>query len=340
MGASFGMPSFFWFFVDLFRRDRSQPMMKPRPLDRNKLKRYSILDRPSKVSMKEAAALCEKGRSFSDFVEGLPDVLQARKLLELADAVVAAIRSGKPVLAMFGAHLVKTGLSPLVCQALREGWITYAATNGAGTIHDLELARFGVTSEEVADSLEDGSFGMAAETGQEWNEAIRRGYEKGVGAGEAIGRWISERGGPYAAQSISATAVEVGRPLTAHVAIGTDIVHGHPEADGAAIGGASYRDFEALCERVALLNGGGVVLNIGSAVILPEVFLKALSVARNLAGPVADFTTANLDMIRHYRPTQNVLSRPTRSSGRALELVGPHEILVPLLFQTVCEKTA
>jgi hypothetical protein len=314
--------------------------MIPPKLDRNKLSRYSIRDRASKVSIDQSAALCRKGRSFSEFIEALPDLLQAQRLRELADAVVAAIRNGKPVLALFGAHLVKTGLSPIICQALREGWITYAATNGAGTIHDLELARFGITSEEVGDALEDGSFGMAEETGKEWNGAVRKGFAEGLGTGEAIGRWIRDQGGPHVEGSICATAIEVGRPLSAHVAIGTDIVHGHPEADGAAIGATSYRDFESLCSRIALLDGGGVVLNIGSAVILPEVFLKALSVARNLAGPVGDFTAANLDMIRHYRPTQNVLSRPTRNSGRALEIVGPHEILVPLLFQLVCEKTA
>lgn len=310
-------------------------------LDRTRLKRYSIEDRPSKVDDSLSGAPVAAGASFAEFLQSLPNILQARTLLDLIDAMAAAIRAGKPVLVLYGAHLVKTGLTPIICQALKEGWITFAASNGAGSIHDLELARFGQTSEDVAEALEDGSFGMAIETGTEWNQAVTAGRDRGLGLGDAIGAWIAEknsRGG--GGDSIMETAHRLGRPVTVHVAIGTDITHAHPEADGAAIGATTFRDFETLCERVCGLNEGGVVLNIGSAVILPEVFLKALGVARNLAGPVQSFTAANLDMNRHYRPTQNVLLRPTRNSGKALEVIGPHEILVPILFRGICEKLA
>lgn len=310
-------------------------------LDRTRLKRYSIKDRPSKVDDSQSAGSVAAGGSFADFLRSIPKVLQANALLELIDAVTAAIRAGKPILVLYGAHLVKTGLTPIICQALSEGWITFAASNGAGSIHDLELARFGRTSEDVAESLEDGSFGMAVETGTEWNRAVIAGRDRGLGLGDAIGAWIAEKNSEGGGgDSIMETAHRLGRPVTVHVAIGTDITHAHPEADGAAIGETSFRDFETLCERVCGLNEGGVVLNIGSAVILPEVFLKALGVARNLAGPVGSFTAANLDMNRHYRPTQNVLLRPTRSSGKALEVNGPHEILVPMLFRGICERLA
>ncbi|MCA9434814.1 MAG: hypothetical protein KC978_03460 [Candidatus Omnitrophica bacterium] len=310
------------------------------PLDRNRLKRYSIHERPSKVTPEDFAVECSPGKSFNEFLDGLPRFLQANQLRSLIDTVSEAVRNGKPILVLYGAHVVKTGLSPIFCQALSKGWITYAATNGAGTIHDLELARFGRTSEDVAEALEDGSFGMAIETGTEWNQAVNEGAEKGMGLGEAVGDWILSKGGPSTNQSILAAANDQGRPVTSHAAIGTDITHIHPESNGESIGSASYRDFELLCQRIPELNDGGVVINIGSAVILPEVFLKALSVARNLAGPVRNFTAANLDMNRHYRPSQNVLLRPTRSSGQALEVIGPHEILVPMLFQGVCEKLA
>ncbi len=308
------------------------------PLDRRKLERYSIHDRPSLVTPSAFAKECVPGKSFEEFLQSLPNFLQANGLLDLIDCVVGAVQKDKPILVLYGAHVVKVGLSPLFCQALSEGWVTYAATNGAGTIHDLELARFGRTSEDVAASLDDGSFGMARETGTEWNEAVHEGSVAQIGLGEAVGRWILSHDGQTKGDSILATANERGRPVTSHVAIGTDITHSHPEANGADLGATSYRDFERLCERVIELHEGGVVINIGSAVILPEVFLKALAVARNLHGPVESFTAANLDMNRHYRPLQNILNRPTQKSGKALEIIGPHEILVPMLFQGVCER--
>jgi hypothetical protein len=309
------------------------------PNDRDRIKRYSIADRVSKVSTGQYAKRVAPGRSFQDFVEGLPDLLQSKALLELAEAVVKARRHSKPVFLLYGAHVVKAGLAPLLCQALEEGWVTYAATNGAGTIHDYELACHGHTSEDVAEALEDGSFGMALETGRDWNLAVREGAGRGIGLGQAVGEAILKSApAERARDSIAATAARVGRPVTSHVAIGTDITHCHPEADGAALGKTSFQDFEVFRRRVAELHDGGVAINVGSAVILPEVFLKALSLARNLSGPVTGFTTANLDMIRHYRPRMNILERPTRASGKALEVTGPHEILIPLLFQMVCER--
>jgi hypothetical protein len=305
-------------------------------LDRSKLKRYSVTERLSKVSTADFARECHPNPGFQIFLDALPNQLQAVQLRKLIEAMVNAIQRQKPILFLYGAHVVKVGLSPLLCQALREGWITYAATNGAGTIHDFELARFGRTSEDVGTSLENGSFGMALETGQEWNQALTVGNQAGLGLGMAVGNYLNNHPDAIPEWSITATASQLGRPITSHVAIGTDITHMHPEADGAVIGAVSYRDFELFCERVADLDDGGVVINAGSAVLMPEVFLKALSIARNLCPSVRNFTTANLDMIRHYRPGVNILHRPTQTSGQAIEIIGPHEIMLPLLFQAVC----
>lgn len=235
-----------------------------------------------------------------------------------------------------GAHLIKVGLSPIVVDLLQRGAIDGVAMNGAGCVHDLELARMGHTSEDVAASLEDGTFGMAHETATRLNEAIRRGALEGQGMGEAVGRDILEAGDPFAERSILATAARLEIPVTVHVAIGTDIHHMHPSADGAALGATSYRDFETLTGMVATLEGG-FFANVGSAVILPEVFLKSLALARNLGHQVARFTTLDLDFIRQYRPSVNVVERPTRRGGRGIALTGHHEILVPLLAAGVVE---
>jgi hypothetical protein len=234
--------------------------------------------------------------------------------------------------------VVKVGLAPLVVDLLERGLASGLLVNGAVCVHDLELAMMGRTSEDVASALDDGSFGMARETAQALNAAIRLGAEQGLGMGEAVGRELLQGRYPHRDRSILAAAARLGIPVTVHVAIGADIHHMHPEADGAALGATSYRDFETLAALVARLEGG-VFFNVGSAVILPEVFLKALALARNLGHRVRRFTTVDIDFIRHYRPQRNVVERPTRLGGRGLSLVGQHEVLLPLLLAGVIERT-
>jgi deoxyhypusine synthase len=238
---------------------------------------------------------------------------------------------------MAGAHPIKTGLSPLICQLLRDGILSAVAMNGAAIIHDFELAFAGRTSEDVGPGLDDGSFGMAQETGEFLNRAAAMAAEEGRGLGEIVGREISRRRLKHRAISIFASAYEAGAPATVHVAIGADIIHMHPNADGAAIGKATFADFHRLTEVVGSLSRG-VVLNLGSAVIMPEVFLKALNLCRNLGRKVRDFTTADMDFLRHYRPRVNVVERPTRGGGRGIMLTGHHEIMFPLLVAAVREE--
>jgi deoxyhypusine synthase len=292
--------------------------------------------RRSKLRLADEASPYRPGSSFADFLAGLPKVLGAAELRAAIAATAKAHARGRTLLWGFGAHLVKVGLAPVVVDLLERGLASGIFTNGAGCVHDLELALFGRTSEDVAASLDDGSFGMGRETGELLNGAIARGAELGIGMGEAIGREILEGAYPHKQRSILASAVRLGVPATVHVAIGTDIHHMHPGADGAALGATSFRDFETLAGWVATLQDG-VVFNIGSAVILPEVFLKALSLARNLGHAARRFTTVDLDFIRQYRPRVNVVERPTRQGGRGISLVGHHEILLPLLVAGVVE---
>jgi len=277
------------------------------------------------------------GASFAAFLDGLPDILGARDLRAVIEAVVKAHRKRRTVLWGFGAHLIKVGLAPLVVDLMERRVITGVLMNGAGCVHDLELALMGRTSEDVAPALDDGSFGMARETAEALNGAIRAGAEAGLGMGAAVGREILDGRYRYKERSVLASAARLGVPVTVHSAIGTDIHHMHPSADGAALGATSYRDFETLTGLVATLEGG-VLFNVGSAVILPEVFLKALALARNLGHTVDRFTAVDLDFIRHYRPTVNVVERPTRKGGRGYSLVGHHEILVPLLAAGIVER--
>jgi hypothetical protein len=310
---------------------------KPRPIDRTKVRTVSARKRLSKVQVAQEAVPHRRGARFAAFLEGLPDVLGAADLRAAIDAWARAWSGGHTVLWGFGAHLIKVGLAPVVVDLLERGAISGIFMNGAGCVHDLELALMGRTSEDVAEALDDGSFGMARETAERLNGAIARGAEAGLGMGAAIGQEILEgRGYRHAGRSVLATAVRLGIPATVHVAIGTDIHHMHPSADGAALGATSYRDFETLTARVAALERG-VIFNVGSAVILPEVFLKSLALARNLGNKVDRFTAVNLDFIRHYRPTVNVVERPTRRGGRGISIVGQHEILVPLLAAGVLE---
>ena len=286
--------------------------------------------RASKVRLKDEAKPHKAGGSFAAFLDELPDLLGASELRAAIHAWARASERDKTVLFGLGAHVIKVGLAPVVVDLLERGAIDGLFLNGAGCVHDLELAMMGRTSEDVAEALDDGSFGMARETSRQLNDAIRRGADAGLGMGEAVGREILEGRYPHKDRSILATAARLSIPVTVHVAIGSDIHHMHESADGAALGQTSYRDFEALVGLVARLEGG-VIFNVGSAVILPEVFLKALSLARNLGHRVRRFTAVNLDFVRHYRPTVNVVERPTRLGGRGITIIGHHEITIPLL---------
>jgi hypothetical protein len=271
--------------------------------------------------------------TLGEFLDGLPSVLAADRLRNLSRAVVDARRANKPVLLQFGGHMVKCGLSPLIIDLLKRGWVTALAVNGSVAIHDYELAMIGATSEDVEQTLKDGSFGMSRETAEFINDAAIRGQDEGLG--NAVGQIITETKLPYSGESVMAQAVLARRPVTVHVAVGTDVVHQHPILDGAALGRATLADFRTYCGVVADLGQGGVVINVGSAVILPEIFLKAVSVARNLGYTVSEFVAANLDMIQHYRTTVNVLSRPLQKGGEAISLTGHHEILFPLLHAMI-----
>jgi deoxyhypusine synthase len=311
---------------------------RPPRIDRTKVRTFSARRRRSRVSVRDEAVPHRPGALFSDFLEGLPDLLGAADLRAAIDATARAASRDRTILWGLGAHVIKVGLAPVFVDLLERGLVTGIMMNGAGCVHDLELAMMGRTSEDVAEALDDGSFGMARETAERLNRAIRAGADEGIGMGAAVGREIGSGGYPHAHRSILATAARLGIPTTVHVAIGTDIHHMHEGADGAALGATSFRDFETLAGLVATLQDG-VVFNVGSAVILPEVFLKALSLARNLGHRAQRFTAVDLDFIRHYRPTVNVVERPTRPGGRGLSLIGHHEILVPLLAAGVIEAT-
>jgi hypothetical protein len=291
------------------------------------------------VQLRDEASPHAAGASFASFLGALPRILAGSELHAAIDAWARATTRGRTVLFGFGAHLVKVGLAPIVVDLLERGAIDGVMMNGAGCVHDLELAMMGRTSEEVGESLDDGSFGMAGETAARLNDAIARGAADGLGMGAAIGREIDRGRYPHRERSVLAAASRLGVPVTVHVAVGSDIHHMHPGADGAALGETSYRDFETLAGLVATLEGG-VVFNVGSAVILPEVFLKALSLARNLGYKARRFTAVNLDFTRQYRPTLNVVERPTRLGGRGITILGHHEITVPLLAAGYIEALA
>ncbi|MBI4597545.1 MAG: hypothetical protein HY737_03990 [Candidatus Omnitrophica bacterium] len=306
-------------------------------LDFTRLKTYPASSRKSKVQISAFARMGRKGGSFRQFYDSLPKFLAVNSLNTVVDAIVQARRRHKPVLWMFGAHVIKVGLSPLLIEMIRRKIVTAIAMNGAGVIHDFELAYMGCTSEEVAEALADGSFGMAEETHRQLNRAIREGAKRGWGLGQSVGAMIAKSALPHRRLSVLATCHRLGVPATVHVAIGTDIIHQHADADGAAIGQTSLADFRTLVGVVSSLGHGGVVGNFGSAVILPEVFLKAVSISRNLGHAVKDFTAFDFDMIRHYRPSENVLKRPTLLGGKAVHITGHHELLMPLLVRSVIE---
>jgi hypothetical protein len=308
-----------------------------KPLDFSKVRTYPVTKRFSKVQTSLLGKKIAKGLSLRSFVRGLPNILAAQNLKSIAAKIADCHRKGKTVLLGMGAHPIKVGLSPLIIDFMERGIIDALALNGAGIIHDFELAYMGETSEDVAASLKDGSFGMGEETGAFINAAIIDGTRLDLGVGAAVGNAIVKNHLPYRRLSILATASRLGIPVTCHIAIGTDIIHMHPKADGKALGDCSLRDFRTLTSVVATL-GGGVYLNFGSAVILPEVFLKAVSLARNLGNSVENLTTVNLDFLQHYRPLTNVVSRPTLQTGKGYQITGHMEIMVPLLFGAVLEE--
>jgi len=316
------------------RGDESFP-----PLDFTRLRTYPLARGKRKVSASAFAGLHEPGDSLDVFLSRLPAFLAVNDLREVIDRVARAARDRRTVIAGIGAHVIKVGLSPILIDLLERGIVGLVAMNGAGVVHDLEIALVGRTSEEVLEELETGRFGMARETAEHIHAALARGVREGKGYGRAVGEHILEGCFPHGELSILARAARLGVPVTVHAAIGTDIHHMHASASGAALGEASLRDFRTLCAAVATIEQG-VYLNIGSAVILPEVFLKAVSVARNLGRPLRDFTTVNLDFIRHYRTQVNVVSRPVARGGKGFHLTGPHEILLPLLAAGVIERLA
>lgn len=309
------------------------------PINVSDLKTYPLKRRHSKVRLSDFATPWKRGRTFTAFLDGLPDILAVKTLRAVAHAIVVARRKHRPVIVGIGAHVIKVGLAPILTDLMERGIITAVAMNGAGIIHDFELALMGHTSEEVDAEIDNGRFGMADETGRILNEAINLGAQDGRGLGEAIGRFMNRSAVPFPHQatSILATGVRLGIPVTVHVAVGTDIIHMHPSANGEAIGATSLLDFRRLTAVVAQMEGG-VYVNIGSAVILPEVFLKALSLGRNLGHPIANITTVNMDFLSHYRPQTNVVRRPTQKGGKGYSLTGHHEIMLPLLTAAVLEE--
>ena len=307
------------------------------PIDLTGVKTYPLAGRKSKVSSGDFAKTWRKGSSFRDFLANLPDILAGEQLKSVISAIVKAYQNERTVVFGMGAHVIKVGLNPVVIDLMERGVITAVAMNGAGIVHDLELALVGHTSEDVAAAIGDGSFGMARETCVLVAEALASADKKMMGLGEAVGRVILEKKLPMADQSILGAGARLGLPVTVHVAIGTDIIHMHPEFDAAKAGAATHRDFRLFAAVVADLEKG-VYLNVGSAVILPEIFLKAATLARNLGHNLSDFTTVNLDFIKHYRPLTNVINRPTAKGGRGINLVGHHEILLPLIAAGVIEE--
>jgi hypothetical protein len=305
-----------------------------RNLDPARAHTQSLASLSRKVRREQLAQPIAANATVRSFLASLPDVLAAHDLLQLARSIVMARRAGRLCLLMMGAHPLKVGLGPLICDLIRKGIFNAIATNGAAIIHDFELAFAGRTSEDVGEGLTSGSFGMAEETGSFLNDAAKSAAREGRGLGEVVGKQLTSGHFKFADDSIFACAYQTRISATVHVTVGADIIHMHPSADGAAIGAATMADFHRMVSLVGGLSRG-VVVNLGSAVVMPEVFLKALNLARNLGSRVNDFTTADMDFIRHYRPRLNVVERPTRDGGRGFALTGHHEIMLPLLAAAI-----
>lgn len=307
------------------------------PLDFAGLHTYSVFGRTSKVTVADFGKPLDANATVSDFLASLPNQLLGHDFPELVNRLAAVRQAGRPLVVGMGAHVIKVGLNPVLIDLMERSIITGLALNGAGIVHDTEIAMAGRTSEEVDQVLGTGAFGAARETGEVVNAAIGRGAKNDIGIGQAVGEFLLEQDFPHNDMSLLASARRLGLPVTVHVAMGTDIVHIHPTADGAAIGKAGHHDFRLFCAMVADLEGGAY-LNCGSAVLLPEVFLKAITVARNLGHTVDHFVTANFDFIRQYRSTTNVVNRPTASGGKGYNITGHHELMIPLLAAALKAK--
>jgi hypothetical protein len=315
---------------------------RQQPIDLSRVVTYPLASRPSKVTTRDFAKPLtdDEARDASALLDSLPHILAADTLRSITGAIIEAKSKNRAIIWGVGGHVIKTGLTPILIDLARRGFVWAVAMNGSGVIHDFEIAVAGWTSEDVDAALGSGSFGMAEETGRLINEAIRRGAAEDCGVGESIGRALVEMTPQYADFSILHAAYLLKIPVTAHVTIGTDIIHIHPHADGAAIGAATYRDFLLFASLVKELDGGGVYLNVGSAVTLPEVFLKAVTVVRNLGHSLQEFTTANFDFIQHYRPMTNVVRRPVAGgAGRGHSVIGHHELMIPLLAASIVSRS-
>ena len=312
-------------------------MKKLEPLSLDGIKTYSLSERHSKVSFQDFGSPWQRGGGFREFVDRLPRILAGAALREVAAAWVQARRQGRHVLLGMGAHPLKVGLSPVLIDLLKRGLITGVAMNGAGIIHDAEVAMVGRTSEDVDEVLGCGAFGMARETAEFLNHAIAWGAKLGLGLGQAVGRRLVESDFPHRDLSLVGMAASLSVPLTVHVAVGTDIIHLHPSVSPEALGATTHRDFRLFAALVSELDHG-VFINLGSAVIIPEVFLKALTLARNLGHQASPLTTVNLDFVQHYRPLTNVVRRPTIDAGQGLALTGHHELMFPMLAAMVVEE--
>lgn len=317
-----------------------------KPLDRTGLRTIPLAERPAKVSVQHFARPYQKGQGVEALLDSFPHILAGNTFRAIKEAVLQARHAGKPILWGLGGHVVKVGLNPILIDLMARGFVSGLAMNGSTAIHDFEIALVGSTSEDVDLVLPDGRFGMAEETGAWMNQAIRSADAREIGIGEGLGEFLHNKPETaagvspqvsFASSSLLLEAYQRKIPVTVHVAVGTDTPHNHPAADGRAIGGATYRDFLLFATLVRELEGGGVYLNVGSAVILPEVFLKAVSAVRNLGHPLKEFTTVNLDFLQHYRPLENVVRRPTLGAGRGYALTGHHEILLPLLAAALIE---
>ncbi len=311
-------------------------MKTPKPISLDKVKSYPLKDRVSKVEVQDFGEAWRPGGSMNDWFRSLPKILAGNEFRNVAENIARAASSNKTIVLAMGAHAIKVGLNPVILDLLDRRILSGLAMNGAGIIHDAELAMVGFTSEDVDEEIGKGRFGMAEETGRFLNMAILEGAKQGLGLGRSVGAMLIKEDFPFNRYSLLAKAYELEIPVTVHVAIGTDIIHFHPNVDGASIGSTSHLDFRIFARLVSQLEGG-VFINLGSAVIMPEVFLKALTLVRNLGHKVRDFTTVNMDFIRHYRPMTNVVHRPTLEGGKGYSLVGHHEIMFPLLAAAVIE---
>lgn len=312
------------------------------PVDLSRLSTYPLDSRFSKVTVRDFACPLtdDEANQTAALLDSLPNLLAAESLRAIVAAVRRARNEGRAIIWGFGGHVIKTGLAPLLIDLMQRGFVTALATNGSGVIHDFEIALKGATSEDVDETLGAGAFGMAEETGRLINEAINCGAADDIGLGESVGRALADMKPPHGAYSLLHEAYKLRIPVTAHVTIGTDIIHLHPSANGAHIGATTHRDFRLFTTIVRELDGGGVYLNIGSAVTMPEVFLKAVTVIRNLGHSLTDFTTANFDFIQHYRPQTNVVRRPVANgAGRGYSITGHHELMIPLLAAAIIRQS-